>query len=441
MNERAAALVEICLSRGAAQAEAWIKIGSTRTVSLEPGGAVSRGRSAEGGVGLRVVTADGRLGFASCCGPGLDGEATTALADAAIATAHALWPAAAEPMPSGRLPDGRGLGIFDPRLQAATPSDLEALLDDAASEALRTEPRVSRLDAAAVAASTSEVWIANSAGLSGGYRQTLVHLTLGVVAGAGAESVVVRRSRTARSLSAFSAALFGDETARLAAIALEGTPPEAGLSPALLGPAAAAEVLRLLARGIGPGKPASGERVGSARLTLLDDGRLPGGVATAPFDGEGVLTRRTPLVTRGLADQVLHDRASAARHAASSTGNGVRSSFRDPPRHGATNLFIAPGGESPEELMAGMGEGLWIQSLRPTAALTCAQGTVAALAAGRHVRRGSPGAPLAGALVLLRPGDLLAGIEGVGNDLTFGFPAGSFGSPSLLVAPLEVRRA
>jgi PmbA protein len=200
-------------------------------------------------------------------------------------------------------------------------------------------------------------------------------------------------------------------------------------------------VLRLFARTLGPEGPAAGTPVGSVRLTLLDDGRLPGGVGTAPFDGEGVATRRTAIITRGVAGAALHDRASAARHGTSSTGNGVRSSFRDPPRRGTTNLFIAPGSDSPEDLLAGMGEGLWIQSLRPTTALTPARGAVAALATGRHVRQGSAGAALAGALVLFRPGDLLAGIEKVGNDLTFGFPAGSFGSPSLLVAPVDVRGA
>lgn len=441
MIETAAALVDRCLRRGAAQAEVWIKVGSTRTVSLEPGGAVSRGRTAEGGIGVRAITADGNIGFASACGPEPDERRADALADAAIGAARAPWPAAGRPLPDGRLPDGRGFGIFDPRLHTATPSDLEGLLDDAASEALRTDPRVRRLDAASVAASSSEVWIANSSGLAGGYRQTLVHLSLGVMAGVGAEPVVVRRSRTARSLAAFSAALFGDETARLAAAALEGTPPPPGRHAALLSPAAGAEVLRLFARTIDSDAPPAGARVGTARLTLLDDGRLPGGVATAPFDGEGVPTRRTSLVTRGVAEATLHDLASAARLGATPTGNGVRSSFRDPPRRATTNLFIAPGSDAPESLIAGMDAGLWIQSLRPTAALTPGEGRVAALATGRRIERGAPAAPVAGALVLIDVAELLGGIAAVGNDLTFGFPAGSFGSPSLLVEPLEVHAA
>ena len=34
--------------------------------------------------------------------------------------------------------------------------------------------------------------------------------------------------------------------------------------------------------------------------------------------------------------------------------------------------------------------------------------------------------------------DLLMGISGIGNDLTFGFPAGPFGSPSIWIDRVEV---
>ncbi|MGH9867258.1 MAG: TldD/PmbA family protein [Candidatus Polarisedimenticolia bacterium] len=444
MMETAAALLDRCHARGASYAEAWIKTGATRAVTLEAGGGVSWSRSAEGGVALRAVTADGRAGFASACGLEPSERTADALAAAALETAGSPWPAAAGPLPSGRLPDGRGFGIFDPRLHTATCSDLEGLLDDAASEALRTEPRVRRLESACVTASSSEVWIATSAGLTGTYRQTLLHVSLGVVAGVEGGSVVVRRTRTARSLSAFSPALFGDETARLAATELEGRPARAGIFPVLLAPVAAAELLRLAARTLVMTAARIGARVGPARLTLIDDGRLPGGVSTAPFDGEGVATRRTTLVARGQAASTVHDLDSAAREGAASTGNGLRASFRDPPRRATSNLFITPGNDAPEDLLAEMrGEraGLWIQSLRPTAALLQAEGTVAALAAGRWVDDGTPGAPVAGTLVMVPLDAWLDGIVGVGNDLMFGCTVGSFGSPSLLVRQMELRPA
>ncbi len=213
------------------------------------------------------------------------------------------------------------------------------------------------LESASIAASSSEVVLANSAGLAGGYRQTLVHLALGLTASDAGTSVVVKRSRTARMLASFSPALFGDQSARLAALALEGRPPAQRTCAALLAPAAAAELLRSFARTLHPPGPAPGTPVASRLLTIIDDGRLPGGVASAPFDGEGTATQRTVVVSRGVFGAMLHDRTSAARHGGASTGNGIRVSFRDPPRRMPGNLFIAPGSDDPEELLASLGEG------------------------------------------------------------------------------------
>ncbi|HKY32734.1 MAG TPA: TldD/PmbA family protein [Candidatus Polarisedimenticolia bacterium] len=441
MREAALALVERALAAGAAQAEAFVKVGATRTVRLEAGGGVSWTRRSEGGIALRLFTPEGGAGFAAACGPEPAEPAARSLVQAAL---HGALPddAARLPLPGGPAPDARGFGIFDPRLQACAPSDLEGLLDEAASEALRAEPRVRRLDTASLAASSAEVWLANSSGFAGTYKQTLVHIVLGVVAGDGASSVVVRRSRTARSFAAFSPALFGDETARLAATALEGRAAPEGSYPAMLAPAAAAEVLRRFARSITPAWPDPSRPAGSACVTLIDDGRLPGGVASAPFDGEGVPTRRTALVERGAAGRTIHDRRSAAADGGVSTGNASRASFRDPPRRAPSNLFIAPGSAEPGELLAemrGTGSGLWIQSLRPASSMMPGDTRMTALATGRWVEQGRPGRPIAGALISLPLEGWLPGVRAVGNDLAFGFPAGSFGSPSLLIDSVGVR--
>lgn len=440
MREVLSRLVERSLAGGAAQAEALIKVGATRTVSLEPGGGVSCTRTAEGGIALRVFLGNGASGFASVCGPVPDDPATEKIVAAAVGAAVA--PAAPLALPSGKTGDGRGLGIFDARLHAATPADLKALLDDAASHALRADVRVRRVDSTSIAASSSEVWLANSAGLEGSYRQTLVHLSLGVVAGEGGSPVVVRRSRTARNLAAFSPALFGDETGRLAAGALEGRSPRDGTYPALIAPAAVAEILRAFARWLVPPGPVPATRIGSRLLTIIDDGRMPGGIASAPFDGEGVATRRTTVVTRGVFHQMIHDLSSAARCATSSTGNGVRPSFRGAPRRMPSNLFIAPGSDEPTDLMSQLTDGLWIQSLRPAPSMlrrSSEDGTLAALATGRRVVNGQPAEAIGGALVTSPVSELIAGVIGIGNDLTFGFPAGSFGAPSLLVKEVRLR--
>ena len=433
---------------GLAWADVFIKSGATNTVSLMPDGSVNWTRTAEGGVALRVALADGATGFVSATGPAPDQTTARYLTDAALDAArpprsHPSDPHGPTTPVSGKGGDGRGLGIFDARLHAATPGDLEGILDDAATEALRADPRVRRLESASIAASSSEVWLSNSAGFTGSYRQTLVHLALGVVAGDAAGSVVVRRSRTARTLAAFSPALFGDETARLGATALDGRPPREGTFPAVLAPPAAAELLRCFTRTLTLPGPPPGAVVGSRRLTIIDDGRLPGGCASAPFDGEGVPTRRTSLVSHGEFGEMIHDMASAAAApGACSTGNGLRASFRDAPRRTPSNLFIAPGSDDPSDLLAElgrMGGGLWVQAVRPTPAVTGDDTIFTVLVTGRWIGAEGPGAPVAGALVSWPVESLLHGVLGAGNDLTFGTLTGSYGAPSLLIREIGVR--
>ena len=44
-----------------------------------------------------------------------------------------------------------------------------------------------------------------------------------------------------------------------------------------------------------------GNRIGSELVTIIDDGRVPAGLGSSPFDGEGVPTRRTAVFDRGRA--------------------------------------------------------------------------------------------------------------------------------------------
>ncbi len=441
MKEIAADLMARCRGRGALAAEAYVKMGERRGVELNADGVVSWTRSAEGGIGLRVLREGGAAGFASICGPRPGDEALDQLVLAAMDAARATGTVFALPG-QGAARDGRGLGVFDPRLHAATPADLEGLLSDAARETLRTDPRVRRLDAASLIVSSTRVMIRNSEGFDGEYRQTIVHLSLGAVAQDAGRSIVVRQSRTARSLSAFSPALFGDQTARLAISALEGSAVPGCRVPVLLAPAAAAEILRHFARAVILPSASPGTQVASPRLTIIDDGHLPGGVATAPFDGEGVATRRTVVVSRGVLAGAIHDLRSAARagsKGAASTGNGMRMSFREPPRRMTSNLFIAPGGDEPSELMAELRDGIHVEALRPTTALRGDTSIFAGIATGRRIISGLPQEAVAGALLVAPLSDLLHGVTGVGNDLTFGFPGGSFAAPSLLVKEVEIR--
>ncbi|MFQ5701118.1 MAG: hypothetical protein ACE5HU_04670, partial [Acidobacteriota bacterium] len=276
MRRITARLLERSLASGARSAEAYAKIGETLGVGLDAASGLQATHTAEGGIGLRVFRDNGAEGFACACGARAGGTDEARLVEAAIAAARS--PREPFPLARGKVRDERGLGIFDPRLETATQADLEELLEETTAETMRIDPRVRRLDTAFLAASTSRVRIDNTEGFTGSYKQTLFHLRMGVDARDADRSILVGQSQTARRLTAFSPTLFADRTARLAITTLEGRPPATGRFPALLAPRAAIELLRLFAGTLPPAGLAAGRRVAAPAVSIIDDGRLPGGV-------------------------------------------------------------------------------------------------------------------------------------------------------------------
>src|SRR5439155_1317572 len=100
-----------------------------------------------------------------------------------------------------------------------------------------------------------------------------------------------------------------------------------------------------------------GERIADQRLRLTDDGTVPDGLATAPFDGEGMPQQRTVLIEDGTLRGFLFDAYTGRRGDHRSTGNGTRGSYRAPPSVGTTNLVVDPGEATDAELLAAAGEG------------------------------------------------------------------------------------
>ena len=77
-------------------------------------------------------------------------------------------------------------------------------------------------------------------------------------------------------------------------------------------------------------------------VTVYDDGRVVGGLGSRPFDGEGLPTRKTTVVERGVLKSYLLDTYSGKKLGLASTGNASRS-VGENPSVGPTNFYLAPG--------------------------------------------------------------------------------------------------
>jgi len=112
-------------------------------------------------------------------------------------------------------------------------------------------------------------------------------------------------------------------------------------------------------RGMTRWKDALGESVAVDGFTLVDDGRLPGGVATAAFDREGTARRRLPLIEGGVLRSFLHNAYTAHAFGIPNTGNASGSAGALP-GIGPSNFTILPGRASKDELIGEMKRGLLV---------------------------------------------------------------------------------
>jgi len=101
-----------------------------------------------------------------------------------------------------------------------------------------------------------------------------------------------------------------------------------------------------------------GQVVSDPVLTVIDDGRLAGGLRSGTVDDEGVPTSRKVLIERGVLKSYIYDSYNGAIAGRESTGNGFRRSIRSV--EGAhllqakcisSNAAISPGRDAMEDLI------------------------------------------------------------------------------------------
>jgi hypothetical protein len=102
-------------------------------------------------------------------------------------------------------------------------------------------------------------------------------------------------------------------------------------------------------------------RIATPELVVVDDPRR--GRASWRVDDEGEPSRPVPLIRGGRVAGRLLDLRSAVRSGRAPSGHGRRASFRDPvrPRMGCT--FVGPGSSDPEEVLEGIGSGIYVRRM------------------------------------------------------------------------------
>jgi PmbA protein len=176
-----------------------------------------------------------------------------------------------------------------------------------------------------------------------------------------------------------------------------------------------------------------GQRIASELVSVVDDGRLPGGLGSRPFDGEGQATRRSVLLARGRFESYLLDGYSARKLGLRSTGNAARSAG-SPPGVAPSNLWLEPGAASLAEIVADTRRGLLVTELIGMG-FNPVTGDYSRGAAGLWIEDGKLSFPVEEITIAGNLGEMLLAIDAVGSDLEW---HGRIASPSLRIAKLTV---
>ena len=131
------------------------------------------------------------------------------------------------------------------------------------------------------------------------------------------------------------------------------------VSASLVGSFAGAISGASIARGVSFLKDKMGQAVFGPSINIIDDPHRVRGLRSKPFDGEGVANRKMALIENGVLTAWLLDTASARQLGLTTNGHAARGTG-GPPSPSTTNLYMAPGKLSPEELMADIKDGFYV---------------------------------------------------------------------------------
>ncbi|MFO7733780.1 MAG: TldD/PmbA family protein [Candidatus Aminicenantes bacterium] len=403
----------------------------------------------EAGIGVRVLR-DGKMAFGST--NDLSKKAVGDMVDglvkkAAYHTADEfhIIPGAEDGGLAGGT-DGYGdLGSYDPRIAEVPVQDKirTALRMEAAG--LDASPKISGSMMAVYQDGTSFTYIANTHGVSGWYSQSGV--------GGGVEFTAVdgeaRESGSYQNgfvkWADFDAEEIGRKAAEAAVTMLGAKPVASAEMPLVVSPEIGVQLwsfvaAMLSADEVQKGRSLFADKIGSEvaakGFTLIDDGRLKGGTATAPVDGEGVATQTTPLIVDGVLKTCLYDCYCAKKGKTRSTGNRSRGGYGSAGGVGTTNLYLKPGGVAPEAIIGGIDRGFYLTVvLGLFAAIDAASGDFSIPSAGFMIEKGRKTFPVRGVTIGGNLFELLKAVDKVGSDLTW---FQSLGSPTVAVSHVKL---
>jgi PmbA protein len=175
------------------------------------------------------------------------------------------------------------------------------------------------------------------------------------------------------------------------------------------------------------------QQIASSIVTIFDDGLMPKGLSSEPFDGDGIPTLRKEIISRGILQSYLYDIYNARKAGVKSTGN-ARREHSSLPSIGPLNFYMQAGKSSFREIIGSVKSGLYLTSLMGFGA-NVVTGDFSLGGAGLWIENGKLAYPVEGITVAANMLDVLKNIDMIGNDLIF---MGAVATPTYRVPNMTV---
>lgn len=442
MLDRLEDLLRRARAGGAVEADAFMVEEELQTVQVRLGTVESLKHARENRCSLRIFT---ESGSASATTSDLSPGALARLVDESVRLAQVTRRDEHSGLPSREalardVPD---LQLWDPEGHAMGVEEKIDWARRAEAAALESDSRVRNSEGAEFYNRQGRVAYASTGGFAGSFRVSSFALSVTPVASDDGDMERDYWYTSARRLADLKPPEeIGREAARRAVRRLGGRKGQTTEVPVIFDPETAASLIRGVAvaasgpslyRGTSFLVGQRGKTVASPRVTIVDDPLMPQGLGSRPFDGEGLPSRRTVLVDRGVLSSYLLDTYSARRlgltatgHAAREDGGGVTVGY--------TNLYLEPGSWTPEEIIRSVDRGLYVTELIGFG-VNYVTGDYSRGAVGFWIEGGELTYPVEEITIAGNLRQMMQDVEMVGNDLAF---RDRTAAPTLKVSRLTV---
>lgn len=427
LRELAQDIVRRAMKGGATAAECVIREGDEFSTLVRLGQVEQLKESGSRAIGVRVFNGQRAASTYSSdfSREGLDRMVKSALELSRITSED---PFAGIPEP-GQLGSISGdLGLYYPDVYSLPNAERINYARRAEKAALDYDPRIKNSDGGSFDAATGHKILANSHGFLGEYRRS--HCSVAAVPIAQTDDGAMQRDywySSALSLGKL------ENPEHVGTIAAQRTLRRLGARkvktahvPVVFDPLVAVSIIEHIFEGVNGDavyRGASflagklGEKIAAEGVTIIDDGTMPGGFGSSPFDGEGIPTRRTVVVENGVLKSYLLNTYTAKKLDLQTTANAARG-LAGTPGIGIGNYFLQPGRKTPQQIIAGIQDGLYVTEFLGHGA-NLVTGDYSRGASGMWISGGELAYPVEEITVAGNLKDIFANISEIGNDLEF----------------------